>query len=119
MNEYVEVLEKVLIVIALFFNLSAAIGLWRLPDFYTRMHAASKVSTFGVGFLLLAVALHFWGNGAVFIKSILIFAFIVITNPIGAHLLMRAAYRLKIPVAANLACDEYATNIEVQKKKNK
>ncbi|MCX7675012.1 MAG: monovalent cation/H(+) antiporter subunit G [Bdellovibrionaceae bacterium] len=55
-------LEKVFIAIALFFTLSAAIGVWRLPDFYTRMHAASKVSSFGVGFLLVAVRIYFLGG---------------------------------------------------------
>jgi multicomponent Na+:H+ antiporter subunit G len=101
-------LEKVFIAIALFFTLSAAIGVWRLPDFYTRMHAASKVSSFGVGFLLVAVSIHFWGDWAALTKSILIFVFIVITNPISAHLLMRAAYRLKTPQAATSSCNEYA-----------
>lgn len=101
-----EVLESVLIGIGVFFTFSAAVGVWRLPDFYSRMHAVSKVSSFGVGFCLIAVAIHY-GHWTVILKALLVFLFIVLTNPIGAHMLMRSAYHLRTPKTALTHVDEY------------
>jgi len=47
-----------LLIAAAIFNLIAAIGLLRLPDVYTRMHAASKAGTFGSGLMLVTIAIH-------------------------------------------------------------
>ncbi|MBU2329061.1 MAG: monovalent cation/H(+) antiporter subunit G [Alphaproteobacteria bacterium] len=75
------------------FSLLAAIGLNRLPDFYTRMHAASKAGTVGSGLLLLAVGLHA-ADGATFGRSLAGIVFFILTAPISAHLLARAAHKV-------------------------
>lgn len=71
--------------------LIAGIGVLRLPDFFTRMHAATKAGAAGSGLILLGVAamhpeLGTWGKAAVAIL------FLLMTTPIAAHLLGRAAY---------------------------
>lgn len=71
--------------------LLAALGLVRLPDFYTRMQAASKATTLGIFWVMLAVALYFGTLGAA-LRAAAIVAFLFLTTPIGAHLLARAAY---------------------------
>ncbi len=76
---------------ALFF-LVGTIGLLRLPDFYSRTHAASKCDTVGAGSLLLALAVL---NGADVsgLKIITLAALVLLTSPTIGHALARAAYR--------------------------
>ena len=73
------------------FCLIAAIGLLRLPDIYTRMHAASKAGTMGTGLLLTAIALVAF-DGAIILRAIAGFIFLLLTAPVAAHLLARAAF---------------------------
>ena len=82
----------VLIVAGSVFGLLAAIGILRLPDLYTRMHAASKAGAVGGGLILLAMAVVAW-DGAIFPRAILGILFLLLTTPVSAHLLARAALR--------------------------
>jgi multicomponent Na+:H+ antiporter subunit G len=93
----------VLIGIGLFFNLMAGVGLLRFPDFYTRLHAGTKCTTFGSIFLIGAVVLQAvaaWVNGGwgspdsiLAFRGIIALAAILLTNPTGAHAIARAGYR--------------------------
>jgi len=70
----------------------AALGVLRMPDVYIRMHASTKAGTLGV--LLIALALALTGvDAGVVSKALAVFAFVLLTAPIGAHLIGRAAYR--------------------------
>ena len=73
-----------------FFGLVAAIGLLRLPDLYTRAHAASKTDTLGAGLTLAAVAIVY-DAGLPTVKTVLLLVFLFITNPTAAHAIARAA----------------------------
>ncbi len=81
----------VVMLIGALFALLAAIGILRLPDLYTRMHAASKAGTMGAGLLLAAIAVVSL-DGAVIMRAIAGFVFLLLTAPVSAHLLARAAY---------------------------
>lgn len=92
----------VFIGIGLFFNLVGAIGLHRFPDVYTRMHAATKCTTFGSIFLILAVIVQSAGIWALegsspqsimCIHSVLALVALLVTNATGAHAMARAAHR--------------------------
>jgi multicomponent Na+:H+ antiporter subunit G len=72
------------------FALIAALGLVRLPDLLTRMHAASKAGTAGSGLLLIAAAMHL-GDWAAWAKALAAIAFFVLTAPVSAHLLAKAS----------------------------
>lgn len=72
-----------------FFSLVAALGVVRFGDFYARVHAATKASTFGLGFVALAVALAF-DRASVWWKVFATILFFFMTLPIAAHLLGRA-----------------------------
>lgn len=74
------------------FGLLAAIGIVRLPDLYTRLHAASKAGVVGAGLILVAVAM-ISTDGAVILRAILGIIFLLLSTPIAAHLLARAAYK--------------------------
>ncbi|WP_136717888.1 monovalent cation/H(+) antiporter subunit G [Halorientalis salina] len=73
-----------------FFGLVAAVGLLRLPDLYTRTHAASKTDTLGAGLTLAAVAVVY-DAGLPTVKAGLLLVFLLITNPTAAHAIARAA----------------------------
>ena len=73
-----------------FFGIVAAVGLLRMPDLYTRAHAASKADTLGSGLSLAAAAVVF-GSGLPTVKTVLLLVFLFITNPTAAHAISRAA----------------------------
>lgn len=74
------------------FCLIAAVGVLRLPDLYTRLHAASKAGATGAGAIFLAVAIESL-DGAVILRALLGVVFLLLSTPVSAHLLARAAYR--------------------------
>ncbi len=86
--------------IGIFFNLLAGVGLLRFPDVYTRLHAGTKCTTFGSIFICGAViinGLHIWYTGntdgsVLAIHSFLALVAILLTNPVGAHAIARAAH---------------------------
>lgn len=84
------VLGLLLAAAGLVFMFFGSIGLVRLPDFFARTHAASKVDTVGSSLLLLGIAVMegFNLNSG---KLLVAMAFVVLTNPVAAHALARAA----------------------------
>ncbi|MBB6483145.1 monovalent cation/H(+) antiporter subunit G [Rhizobium lusitanum] len=94
------IIVAVILVGGALFALIAAIGIVRLPDLYSRMHAASKAGTVGSGLLLLAVGIHSQ-DLSILARALAGFVFFALTAPIAAHLLARAAheagYRLTEP----------------------
>ena len=77
-----EIVVALLIIAGAALVLISAIGLVRLPDYFSRLHAPTKTSTLGVGCLLLASALHFGS-----LHELLVLAFLFLTAPISAQLL--------------------------------
>ena len=68
-----------------------AIVIVRMPTFYTRLHAASVNETLGPGLILAGLALQADGNWEVIIKLVLVLFFLVLTGPVAAHALAKAA----------------------------
>ena len=83
---------NVFIGLGLAFMVITALGLLRLPDFFARVHAVSKSETLGITLVLLGLILH-EGATLVSLKLGLVLVFVAIANPVGAHLLSRAALR--------------------------
>jgi multicomponent Na+:H+ antiporter subunit G len=71
--------------------LTASIGVLRLPDLYTRMHAASKTGAVATGLMFLSIAIIAL-DGAVILRAIIGFVFVLLTTPVSAHLLARSAF---------------------------
>lgn len=88
-----------------FFALVAALGLWRFPDIYSRMHAASKAGTLGSGLVLLALAVHA-GDTATVTRALAAIVFFLLTAPISAHLLAKAAYVVGYGLTRTSVIDE-------------
>ena len=74
--------------------LTASIGVLRLPDLYTRMHAASKSGAMTTGLMFLAIVMIaiISLDGAVILRATIGFVFVLLTTPVSAHLLARAAF---------------------------
>ncbi|MFC7155279.1 monovalent cation/H(+) antiporter subunit G [Halomarina halobia] len=87
----IDVLVVLLAAVGTFFGVVAAVGLLRLPDLYTRTHAASKSDTLGAMLTLAAVTIVFGGDVAS-LKTTFLLAFMFVTNPTAAHAIARAAY---------------------------
>lgn len=77
------------------FLLVGAIGVLRMPDFYTRLHAAGLTDTMGASFLLAGLLLQS-GFNLTGVKLVLIVLFVIITSPIATHALINAAYTAKL-----------------------
>ena len=91
MNTVIEIVVGLVIVGGAMFSLIASIGLIRLQDIYLRMHAASKAGTLGSGLMLFALAVYA-AELSVFTRAIAGIVFFLLTAPVSAHLLARAAY---------------------------
>ncbi len=80
-----------------FFALVAGIGILRLPDVLTRMHASTKAGTLGSALLLTGAAVVF-GDLAVTAKVVLTILFLLLTAPLAGHMIGRAAVRTGVPM---------------------
>jgi multicomponent Na+:H+ antiporter subunit G len=85
----VEIASWVLVLLGSFFTVVGAIGLVRMPDVFTRMHAASVTDTLGVGFLILGMALQA-GLSLVTLKLLFLILLFVFTVPVVTHALAQA-----------------------------
>ena len=75
-----------------FFCLVAGLGLLRLPDLLIRMHASTKAGTLGAGLIFIAVAFYF-ADTATTTRAVATILFLLITAPVAAHMIGRAAFR--------------------------
>ena len=94
-------------------SLIAAIGLVKMPDVFTRMHASTKAGTLGIECVMIALAIAF-GEMEVIIKATAIVLFIVLTAPVAAHMLGRTAYRLGENYAEHTVVDQWQDSMRRQ-----
>jgi multicomponent Na+:H+ antiporter subunit G len=107
-------IEAIAIVIGVFFMLVSSLGVLRMPDFYSRLHAPTKAATLGLFFLLIAVIIGV-PEKVVVTKALLALVFIAATAPVGAHIMSRAAYRVGVETGPDTVIDEYAPVIELRR----
>jgi len=92
-----EIFLSLLILVGAGFTFIGSLGLLRLRDFYSRLHAPTKASTLGVGSLLIASALFFsYQEEGLSLHEVLVTLFLFITAPVGAHLMAKAALHLRL-----------------------
>lgn len=95
MNEIVSIISWLLIVAGSIFTVIGAIGLIRMPDLFTRMHAASVTETLGVGFMFIGLMLQA-GIGINALKLLFLLGFFFFTGPVVTHALAQAALQAGI-----------------------
>ncbi len=106
-----ETIGSTLIVIGLAFDFFGCFGLIRFPDVYTRLQASAKCITLGTCGIILGLVCY-KGFGATSVKALLCLVFIVLTAPVSAHALARAAYRSGVKPWAGTVVDDYSEDID-------
>ena len=97
-----EIIISVLLIIGGLFILIGSLGLLRLPDFYTRLHAPTKATTLGLGSVLLAsMVFNYKIEGHISVNEFLITLFLVITAPVVAHILAKVGFHHQVKMTAN------------------
>jgi multicomponent Na+:H+ antiporter subunit G len=106
-----QIVGALLLFLAAFWFLISSLGIVRMPDFFTRIHAGAKAST--LGFLLLVIGAGVlqpsWAP-----KLLAVGALLLLTNPIGASVLARAAYRSKEVPLSKVSRDDYGDYLQAQ-----
>lgn len=90
MDMVLDVLSWTAIAGGIFFMVVGAIGVLRMPDVYTRLHAAGMTDTMGAGLILIGLTFQA-GLTLVAVRLMLVWAFLLFTSPISTHALARAA----------------------------
>ena len=85
---WVDAVVAALILTGSLFALIGSIGLWKLPDFFMRLHGPTKATTLGVGSLVIGSLVYFSSRGeGLSLHELLITLFLFITAPVSAHLI--------------------------------
>jgi len=86
-----ELFGSIIVFVGALFLFSAGLGMFRMPDAFTRIQAGTKATTLGNTLVLVGIAFYHpeWS-----LKLLIIVYFVFMTNPISSHALARAAYRL-------------------------
>lgn len=104
-----------LIAIGLFFALAGTKGIIKMPDTFCRMQASTCISTLGVlctaiGALLYAILIM--GSVSAAVKIGVIALLILLTNPIGSHVIAKGAYKAGIRPEKEMSVDDYGRDFE-------
>lgn len=92
---WLDVVSWISILSGLFFILVGGIGLIRMPDVYTRLHAAGMTDTMGAGLVLIGLSFQA-GLTLITVRLLMIWAFLLFTSPIATHVVARAALHGKL-----------------------
>ncbi len=107
------ILALILLAVGIFFFYSGSIGIFRFPDVYNRIHAATKTGTLGLLFIL-ASGFLILGLDTVTIKALAIIVFLMLTTPVAGHVLARAAYRTGVVLTERTLHDEFRHVLELE-----
>lgn len=110
-----EILVSVFLLMGGILSIIAAVGVIRLPDLFTRMHAATKVGTVGVSSITIGLMIHF-GNITVTSRGLLVISFFLLTAPVAAHMIGRAAYQSGVSLWILTRIDEWKSHGKIKKK---
>jgi multicomponent Na+:H+ antiporter subunit G len=101
----IDLLAGLLLLVGALFMFIAALGLVRMPDLMTRMHATTKSGVLGAGLMLLGVAVYF-ADAGVLARALAIIIFTMLTAPVAAHAIGRAGYFVGVPFWEGTVKDE-------------
>lgn len=105
------VLISGLILFGSFLIFAGVLGVIRFPDVFCRMHAATKGPTLGIMLIMIASIIFYatagGHEGSFYTRNILIIVFIVCTNPVGAHMLSKNAYKSGVPMWEGSVQDDW------------
>ncbi|AGB49852.1 monovalent cation/proton antiporter, MnhG/PhaG subunit [Methanomethylovorans hollandica DSM 15978] len=109
------ILSDIVLLIGLVFVFLGMLGLMRMPDVYNRLHTTSKIGTVGAFGVMLSILMRA-GFTPIGIKAITVGLFLLLTAPIAAHMITRAAHRHGVGLCKESVIDEYGKACERCKK---
>lgn len=110
MNIAVRIIIDIFLAGGCFFALAGTVGLIRMPDAFCRMQSSTNIATLGLlGIVIGGVLYAIFGlnNSTMAVKIAAIGVFTILTNPIGAHAICKAAYKHGVRPEKEMVCDEY------------
>lgn len=114
---YVKILGEIFLLIGAFNLFVSSIGLLRMPDVYNRVQTGTKASTLGAILSFIGIGLmtvDHWDETNWLGRILVLIIFILLTNPVSSHVLMRAAYAMKIPLSKLTVVDKLKEDIELK-----
>ena len=87
-----ELITSFLLLLGAFLMLLSGIGIIRMPDLLTRMHATSKAGALGIGLMACGYMVFYSAETSLVVRALAIIVFVIVTAPIAAHVLGRAGY---------------------------
>ena len=93
------------------FILIASIGVYKMPDFYSRLSVTIKAATLGIACILIAAVLYF-SDFSVTTKAIAIMFFLLITSPVAGFLISKVAYMTGTKLWKDSIMDELKDDLE-------
>ena len=96
----IDTITAIIVLLGALFALIGGLGILRLPDVLIRMHASTKIGTLSTGLILAGCAVVF-ANPDIIIRVIAIVLFILLTAPIGAHMMGRSVLSTGVPLWKN------------------
>ena len=105
-SSVLEILGNIVLITGLIFVSLGMLGLVRLPDVYNRMHATTKIGTLGAFGVMLSILLKV-GFTPMGVKALTVGLFLLLTAPIAAHMIGRAAHRHGVKLCKESIIDEY------------
>jgi multicomponent Na+:H+ antiporter subunit G len=109
-----QIIGYIFICIGILFDFFGVLGLVRLPDVYNRLQAATKCVTFGSAGILIGVLIYSGFTPTGF-KALLCAVFILLTSPVSAHAIARAAHKTGFKLADQTVIDLYKEDKEKSK----
>lgn len=100
-----EILTAFFVLAGTFFVFVAAFGVVRMPDLMMRMHAATKAGVMGCGLLVIALMIRFPETG-IWARAIALVVFAILTSPVAAHMIGRAAHLSGVKLWEGTVVDE-------------
>ncbi len=120
MTFWLEVFASFLLATGGLFILIGALGMVKLPDFYTRMHAPTKATTLGIGCILVAsVMLHALRGEGLSIQELVISLFLFITAPVSAYMVAKAALQRRTPFREGTRNEQMSEDILERRSQNR
>lgn len=101
-----------MLIVSLFMMTLGIVGIWRMPDVYTKLHGASKSVFLGV--VLMALSATVVAEDVIILRVILLILLVAITTPISSHIIGRAAYLMQERMETPGAVDESKTLLKEQ-----
>ena len=118
MQLWAEIISSFFILGGVIFIVISSIGILRLPDFYIRISVITKAITLGITLILIGIGIYF-NDLVIASKVITIITFMMITSPLSAHIIARAATKNKVAFWKKTILKDFQPYLDKQQEEEK